>query len=158
MRPILILLLALTFLPGCSGRHADRQVQICLYDDAGISKFRLILVAVSQRQKLKFFDQSSRVEHELGELKSDLVGRFPIHDYHVHDKSEGVEISATNLGLGPYETTLSYDLRNERQKAVAADLTGSLEREFQIIPTPDNQGAAPLANCPHSAKRLKDEG
>ena len=88
------------------------------------------------------------METELSALKSTLVGRFPIHHYHIHDKSKGVEVSATNLGLGPYETTLSYDLRNDKQRAVARDLRSSLLNGFKIVPTPDNQGASPLGDCP----------
>ena len=136
-------------LPACSpARHADRQVQLCLEGEQGLATFRDILLAISERHDLEFFDGSREVERELKALESDLVGRFPIHKYHLHDKSDGVEISATNLGLGHYETTVSYDLRSDRQRAVAEDLTASLQWAFEIIPTPENRGALPLPNCP----------
>ena len=145
----LVLLLLLIATSGCTlGRSADRQVQICLESEEGVATFRRILVAVSKRNALEFFDDSERVARDLRSLKSDLVGRYPIRHYHAHDKDDGIEISASNLGLGRYETTLSYDLRSARQRRVADDLTASLESEFKIVPTPGNRGASPLQDCP----------
>jgi hypothetical protein len=154
VKPQALALILVIGLAACSGRHADRQVQLCLESEQGVTIFREILVAISARHKLRFFDQSSEVERDLKALGSGLVGRFPIHHFHLHDKSAGVEISASNLGLGPYETTFSYDLRNDRQRTVADDLIASLEGEFEVLPTPDNRGALPLPKCPASETDL----
>jgi hypothetical protein len=145
------LLAAVLTVTGCSGgRYPDREFQICLENQRGIDDFKQILVAIAGRYKLKFFDQSQDREQRLKDIMPDQIGKYPLQDFHIHDKAQGVEITASNLTLGRYQTSISWDLRNARQRLVAVDLESALRKRFKLRPFPEGSGALPLQNCPAS--------
>jgi hypothetical protein len=146
--PLFVAVLAVT---GCSGgRYPDREFQICLEDQRGAEAFKQILVAIAGRYKLEFFDQSQDREQRLKDIMPDQIGKYPLQDFHIHDKAQGVEISASNLTLGRYQTSISWDLRNARQRVVAVDLESALRKRFTLRPFPEGSGALPLKDCPAS--------
>ena len=129
------------------GRYSDETIQLCLDDDKGVAYFERALRTVSTRYELELFDDSERVRRDLDELDA-LPDQDRVIHWHSHDKSEGIEITATNLGLGSYDVIVSYDLRSARQRHAASDLRGLLEQQFDVIQLPKEAGASPIKNCP----------
>ena len=144
-----LVMAALYFTAGCEqGRHADRQIQLCLKNDEGLATFEKILRAKSGEYNLVFYDSSAETEQGLAEVGSDLAGDYPIRHFHAHDKADGFEVTASNLGLGRYQTTMSYDLRSDRQRAFASEIEQELARHFAIVMPEEGKGALPLRDCP----------
>jgi hypothetical protein len=149
---ILPLFLMTCCLSNCSGaKESFLTVEMCVVNDAGINQLRKILEITARKEHLQFVDNTADAQHDMtvtSQTNRDLVEAHRL--FHVAvQRSDGMGVTATNLGLPKYQVVLGFTdgADHGTAKAFADRMVMVLASQWKITTIPPRKGATPMRNC-----------
>jgi hypothetical protein len=138
-------------LSGCAGREGSfLTVQLCLKDDRGVSDFFSSMRQIAAENEMKFLDKSEETRADFDAIEKaggPRRPRGPVIQLTVQN-ARGVGVTATNLGLPPYQVALGFfadrDAPGGRQFASSTIRQLSTRWLYRV---PNERGALPLPGC-----------
>jgi hypothetical protein len=126
------------------------MVQLCLKDDRGISDFFSNMRQIAAENKMKFLDRSEDTRADFEAIQNDggpkLTG--PVIQVTV-ERPDGPGVTATNLGLYPYQVALGFWQGQDKFEAhrLAGSVISRLSTHWTIYRVPNEGSALPLPGC-----------
>lgn len=140
------------FLQSCfRAQQSFLTVQLCLGDQRGVEHLKRIMYDVAKSQKIEFIDNSRDQAQDLKTMGSyNSVGLDPslAIDFHLEGKA-GLGVTATNLGLPPYQVALGFTEGADAAQArrLSSQLIEALSRRWQVEKVPQGSGVFPMKTC-----------
>lgn len=146
-------LFVLWLLTGCApGKHSFQIVQACLNDEGGVQHFVAEMRSIAAAENMSFTDDSARVAQQLRDVG--YQGKERTHgskEISVSvQRSDGVGVSAGNLGLPGFEIALGFSEGSDAAfaRAFADRVVARLGTQWQFSTVSPGAGAKPIGGCP----------
>ena len=151
--PLLSRCTLLLLLSGCApGKHAFLIVQTCLRDERGVAMFMEELRSIATAENMTFIDNSESTAEQLedvGHTGSQRTAGSRVINIGVQ-RSDGVGVTAGNLGLLGFEVALGFSEGSDAEfaHAFADRVVARLQNYWQIEVVPAGTGAKSKGGCP----------
>ena len=123
--------------------------QLCVRDEAGMTKLIDELRAAATAREMRFFDYSADTERSLANVGHPAREDGSPFVYVGVDGGDRLGVRATNAGLPGYQVALGFTEGRDRLEAqrFTDEVIEGLERHWQIERLPAGTGALPQPGC-----------
>lgn len=149
----LFLIPVLSVLIGCApGEGPYQQVQMCLKDDQGLTKFTDTLKRIARSEGMAFVDRGEGAKRELDAVDPDgsvhaLSG--PLVNVGIYRK-DGLGLTASNAGLRTYQVVVGFGAGSSspaEARRFSSTTIAEFSKYWRVDYVPDGFGAKKMDDC-----------
>lgn len=152
LRVLLLMIGAAMALNGCSrAKEAFETAQICVGNQQGVAALKSVMAAAAQSEGLRFIDNSAQQAGDLKAIGADEVLKRDVAlaiDFHI-EGTNGLGVTAGNLGLPPFQVGMAFTEGNDPPKAhrLADQLIGALSQRWNVQRLAPGTSVLPMKTC-----------